>query len=79
MTPEEKADIDRQIAELDRRLRLLEQIEAAQRDLAGLRDMTPAELEIHVAALDMLPADFDPVRRMLTLLREAEDELTGDQ
>jgi hypothetical protein len=52
-----------------------EEIEQARRDLAPLRDMTPAELEIHCQACDMWPEGPDPLRRLLGLLRQAEAEL----
>lgn len=68
-------DLERELAITDRRLRLLEQIEQARRDLAPLRNLAPAELEIYTASLDMWPAGPDPLRRLLGLLRQAEDEL----
>jgi hypothetical protein len=54
---------------------LLQEIEAARRDLESLHELTPAELEAYVAALDMWNDGSDPQTRLIRLLRQAEDEL----
>jgi hypothetical protein len=75
MTPDEQADFDRELAAADRRLALLQEIVAARRDLESLQEMSPVELEIYVASLDIWRDGSDPQSRLIRLLRQAEDEL----
>jgi hypothetical protein len=73
MTPEEMAEIDRQLANMERGVALLQEIEGIQRDMDSLDELTPEKLDVYVASLDMWNDGSDPVSRMIRALRRLDE------
>jgi vacuolar-type H+-ATPase subunit I/STV1 len=75
MTPEEMAKIDRILAAGERGIALEEEIEGIQRDMRSLDELTPAELEEYLEAVDLWNDGSDPVTRMMDALRRLDEEI----